>query len=615
MNHVQASPTVGNGLPRRDRGDIPIQCQWDLTDLFPDNASWKNTKTEVSQSIQSFSSYAGKLSCGATELLKCLELMSRISCQLRQLGSYASMSSDVDTRDAEKMGMKQEMGPLYAEFESAASFVEPEILQVGKDKIESYIQQESGLSPYHHYFHDLFRRAPHTLSPREEKIVADAGLMMDGPSTIFNIFSNAEFPYPEIEMSSGNRVLLDPASFSYYRVVSPRPDRETIFNAFLGRLHEYRRTFGAQLYASTNTHLFQMKARHYSSTLESALNSNNIPPAVYHNLIARVNCHLSTFHRYLTLRSKLLGLDQLHYYDLYAPLVPGIDLRYSFEEAQKTVLSSLVPLGEDYRFVIQKAFTERWIDVYPSPGKRSGAYSNGSAYDVHPFILMNYNGLFSDLSTLTHELGHTLHSYFSNKTQPFPTADYSIFVAEVASTFNESLLIEHLLGTIADRKIRLSLLGHYLEGFKGTLFRQTQFAEFELQFHQLVEKGEALTGDMLCDLYQSLTRKYYGHSEGICVVDEPVQAEWCFIPHFYYNYYVYQYATAFTASSVLAGQVLAGDSRTLSRYLMFLSSGGIDYPIDLLKRAGVDLTTSYPFELALKKMNRIMDEIEELSTP
>jgi oligoendopeptidase F len=615
MKHVQAAPAVGNGLPRRDRGDIPLQCQWDLTDLFPDNENWKNAKSEVSQSIQLFSAYAGKLSCGAMELLKCLELMSQISRQLRQLGSYASMSSDVDTRDAEKMGMKQEIGPLCAEFEAAASFVEPEILQIGKETIESYLRQESGLSHYHHYFHDLFRRAPHTLSPREEKIVANASLMMDGPSTIFNIFSNAEFPYPEIDLSSGNRVLLDPASFSYYRVVSPRPDRETIFNTFLGKLYEYRRTFGAQLHASTNTHLFQMKARHYSSTLESALNPYNIPHAVYHNLIALVNRNLSTFHRYLTLRSKLLGLDQLHYFDLYAPLVPGVEMRYSFEEAQKTVLRSLLPLGEEYGHVIQKAFTDRWIDVYPSPGKRPGAYSNGSAYDVHPFILLNYNGLFSDLSTLTHELGHTLHSYFSNKTQPFPTADYSIFVAEVASTFNESLLIEHLLGTITDRKIRLSLLGHYLEGFKGTLFRQTQFAEFELQFHQLVEKGEALTGDLLCDLYQSLTRKYYGHSEGICVVDEPVKAEWCCIPHFYYNYYVYQYATAFTASSALAGQVLAGDSMALSHYHEFLASGGSNYPIDLLKKAGVDLTTPYPVELALKKMTRIMDEIEELSTP
>ena len=355
-----------------------------------------------------------------------------------------------------------------------------------------------------------------------------------------------------------------------------------------------------------------MRARSYGSSLESALDANNIPVQVYHSLVDNVDANLSTFHRYLKLRKRILGVDTLHYYDLYAPLLSGVELRYTIDESKQNVLASLAPLGPEYIAVTKKAFNERWIDVYPNGGKRNGAYSNGSAYDVHPYMLLNYNGKYDDMSTLAHELGHTMQSYLSNKAQPYPTADYPIFVAEVASTFNEALLIDHMLKTIKDDNVRLSLLGNYLEGIKGTVFRQTQFAEFELRIHDLAEKGEALTGDRLNELYREITRKYYGHDKGVCIVDDEIKSEWSYIPHFYYNFYVYQYATAFTASAALSEQVLAGDKAATKRYVDFLSAGGSDYAIDLLKNAGVDMTTSQPFELTMKKMNRVMDEMEKI---
>jgi oligoendopeptidase F len=332
---------------------------------------------------------------------------------------------------------------------------------------------------------------------------------------------------------------------------------------------------------------------------------------VYTRLIDGVNHNLPTFHRYLKLRQRMLKVPELHYYDLYAPLVSSVDLNYTADEAEARVLEALAPLGSDYAAAAKRAFTERWIDLYPNDGKRAGAYSNGGAYDVHPYMLLNYNGKYTDVSTLAHELGHTMHSFYSNKTQPFATANYPTFVAEVASTFNEALLIEKMLKDIKDPAARMSLLGNYLENIKGTVFRQTQFAEFELRTHEMVEKGQALTGDALDQVYAEITRKYYGQDKGVCIVDDYVAHEWAFIPHFYRNFYVFQYATSFTASSALSEKV-HGDPAATKRYLTFLSSGGSKYPIDLLKDAGVDMTTDEPLDLTMKKMNRVMDEMEKL---
>jgi oligoendopeptidase F len=358
--------------------------------------------------------------------------------------------------------------------------------------------------------------------------------------------------------------------------------------------------------------LFVSRTRKYGSALEAALDGPNIPVSVYQRLVDGVNRNMASFHRYLRLRRQILGVDQLHYYDLYAPLVASVNLQYTPEEAEQLVLAAVAPLGAEYGSVIQRAFKERWIDLLPSDGKRSGAYSDGAAYDVHPYMLINYNGKYADVSTLAHELGHTLQSYFSNKAQPYPLASYPIFVAEVASTFNEALLIDHMLKTITDDDARLALLGNYLENIKGTLFRQAQFAEFELRIHEMGQKGQPIVGDALAKLYLDITKKYYGHDQGVCIVDDYVAHEWSFVPHFYRDFYVYQYATSFTASAALAEKVKAGDAAAIKRYLTFLSAGGSKYPIDLLKDAGVDMTTDEPLELTVKAMNRVMDEIDAL---
>jgi oligoendopeptidase F len=358
--------------------------------------------------------------------------------------------------------------------------------------------------------------------------------------------------------------------------------------------------------------IFYARARKYPTALEAALDSPNIPTTVYTRLLDGVNRHLPTFHRYLKLRQRMMKLPDLHYYDLYAPLVASVDLSYSIDEAQKLTLEALKPLGQEYAAASLRAFNQRWTDFYPTEGKRSGAYSNGGAYDVHPYMLLNYNGKYNDVSTLAHELGHTMQSYFSNKAQPFATANYPIFVAEVASTFNEALLIDYMLKTIKDDNTKLALLGNYLEGIKSTVFRQTQFAEFELRVHEAAEKGEPLTGEALDKIYIDITRKYYGHDKNVCIVDDYIQHEWSFVPHFYRNFYVFQYATSFTASAALSEKVMAGDQAALKRYLSFLSAGGSKYPIDLLKDAGVDMTTDEPLELTIKKMNRVMDEMDKL---
>src|SRR4030095_1176590 len=355
------------------------------------------------------------------------------------------------------------------------------------------------------------------------------------------------------------------------------------------------------------------KARKYNGNLDAALNGPNIPVSVYMRLIEGVNKHLPTFHRYLKLRKRMMGLtDDLHYYDLYAPLVSSVNLRYTPEEAQKLVLDAMAPLGTDYQATLRRAFSERWLDWQPTEGKVSGAYSNGGAYDVHPYMLLNYLGQYNDVSTVAHELGHTMQSYFSNKTQPYPTANYPTFVAEVASTFNEALLIDDMLKRIKDTPTRLSLLGNYLEGIKATVFRQTQFAEFELRMHEMGERGEPITGAALARLYLDITRKYYGHEQKVAIVDDYIAHEWSFIPHFYRDFYVFQYATSFTAAEALSAKVLAGDQDATQRYLTFLAAGGSKYPIDLLKNAGVDMTTDEPLDLTVKRMNEVMDEMEKL---
>lgn len=596
----------------RDRSKIPDKYKWNLTDLYPTDDAWKVAKKRLVGEIPVIARYQATLGSSAKQLLGCLDTLFHLSKDYSRLQTYAGLISDQDKRESKYLAMAQEMSQVGADFAAKSSFIEPEILKIDRARIESFLKEEKGMSVYRHYLDDILRRQAHTGTEGEEKIIADAGLMADGAQSIYSIFANAEFPYPEVTLSDGKSVKLDQATFSVSRMLPNRDDRQKVFSTFFAQLDAYGRTFATQLSANVNNHLFYMKARKYASCLESSLDANSIPVQVYQSLVDNVNKHLTTFHRYLKLRKRILGLDTLHYYDLYAPLLGDVTLNYTVEEAQKNILRGLQPLGKDYVATLERAFSQRWIDMYPTDGKRAGAYSNGSAYDVHPYMLLNYNGKYNDMSTLAHELGHTMQSYLSNRTQTYPTAGYPIFVAEVASTFNEALLIDDMLRTIKDDRIRLSLLGSFLENIKGTVFRQTQFAEFELAIHEAAEKGEALTRDKLNDLYAEITKKYYGHDAGICVVDDFVKSEWAFIPHFYYNFYVYQYATSFTASAALSEEVLAGNKTATTKFINFLSAGGSDYPIELLKSAGVDMTTSKPLDLTMQKMNRVIDEMEKI---
>ena len=452
----------------------------------------------------------------------------------------------------------------------------------------------------------------HTLGEKEENILAQAGLIEGNAADIFSVFKNAEMPRATVTLSDGKEVRLDDAGYALYRASENRDDRKKVFDAFFGSLEKFKMTYGTQLYGEVKEHVFNKNVRNYNSCVEAALDANNIPVEVYHQLIENTNKNLPTLWRYLKLRKRMLGVDTLHYYDLYAPLVKNVDLQYSYDDAKKLVENALGVLGSEYVTTVDKALNDGWIDVYPSKGKRSGGYSNGSAYDVHPYILLNYNGKYDDVSTLAHELGHTMQSYFSNKNQPYVNADYPIFLAEVASTANEAILMDYMLKQVKDPKEKLAILGNYLEGCKGTLFRQAQFAEFELKIHEMAEKGESLTGDKFSKLYLDLLKKYYGDAEGITKIDPLYAIEWAYIPHFYYNFYVFQYSTSFTASQALAEKMLHGGQGMVDKYLDFLSSGSSEYAIPTLKKVGIDMTTNGPFDLAVQKMNRTMDEMEAI---
>ncbi len=595
-----------------NRTEIDESYCWNLADIYASDAEWRKSKQLHERSLAAVESFRGKVCASASNLLDCLVLVSALSKEQMRLQCYSSMRSDEDTRDARALEMDQEIAQVGADFASRTAFIEPEILCTPWNMVEGLMKEEPGLLPYKHSLKDMFRRKKHTLSEPEERILAHSSLVADTPNSVYSIFSNAEFPFPEVALADGKTVRLDKSNFSIYRAAKNRDDRKEVFRAYFEKLYEFRRTFGAQLYAEVKKNMFYSKSRGYESALDRALDGSNIPEEVYRGLIANVRANLGTFHRYLDLRRRVMQIEQLHYYDLYAPTVPNVDLKFTFEEARDLTLASLKPLGKEYCEVAARAFEDRWFDVYPNQGKRSGAYSNGSVYDVHPYMLLNYNGKYDDVSTLTHELGHTMHSYLSNRSQPYVNSHYSIFVAEVASTFNEALLMDHMLQSISDDDVKLSLMMNYLDGARGTVFRQTQFSEFELSIHEAAEKGRSLTGDSLSELYDTLTHEYYGHDKAVCFVDEEIRSEWANIPHFYYNYYVYQYATSFTASSALSELVLAGDNDTLHKYLSLLSAGGSNYPIDLLKAAGMDMTSSKPFELTMKRMNRVMDEVEKI---
>jgi len=597
--------------PGRDK--IDGRYTWKLADLYRDVSEWRRAKQKILDRLEGLEKYQGRLGANASVLLEALEYYYGLEKETLRLFAYAMMLSDQDTRESVPLAMKQEMMQLETRLKSSAAFFEPEILAFQPEKLETYFVEKPGLEIYRQTIDDIYRRRAHTGNPAEEKLIAQAGLMSDTAHESFNILSNADLPYPMVSLSSGEKIRLDPTHYALHRISPVRDDRKTVFESFFSTLHLFRRTFGTQLYGEIKKNLFYRNVRRYRSCLECSLDQNNIPVRVYDALIDNVNRNLDTLYRYFRIRKKLMNLDQLKFYDTYPSLVQQVDQNYSYAEAESIIRGSLAVLGKTYLSGLEKSFSERWIDVYPTPGKKTGAYMEGIAYEVHPYILMNFKGKYSDVTTLAHELGHAMHSYFSNKHQPYVNSQYPIFLAEVASTVNEALLMANILGQTDNPDIRLSLLGEALEGFRGTLFRQTQFAEYELAIHKRVEAGEALTGDRFTEIYLEIFRKYSGHDKKIMEIDDLYGIEWAYIPHFYYNFYVFQYSTSFTAAQAIAEKILSGDRDIVPRYMKFLSGGRSGYAIPTLKKLGINMTGDEPFSITVRKMNEIMDEIEEIA--
>jgi oligoendopeptidase F len=595
------------------RGQIADKYKWNLAQIYQTEAEWQSKKAELGGMIAKFDEYRGQLGGSAEILWQGLDYSSKAFKEYMRLSAYASMTSDQDTRESQPQAMEQEIQQIGTKLGAASSFIEPEILSLDTEKLNGFIKNYPRLAEYAHYIQDIQRRKAHTLSQSEEEIIAQTSLISGTANNIYGIFKDADMPRPDFTLPDGKTIKLDDAAFTLHRYNPDQSFRKKAFEEFFGGYRKFERTFGMELYSQVKKDLFYKNVRKYETCLQAALDENNIPESVYHSLIKGVHENLPTLHRYLKLRQRMMGLDQLHYYDLYPSLVGKVELSYTVEEAQELIKTAMKPLGKPYVAVLDDAFKNRWIDMLPNTGKRSGAYSAGSAYDVHPFILMNYNGKYEDVSTLAHELGHTMHSYFSNKNQTFSNSHYPIFLAEVASTLNEALLIDHVMKQIKDAQQRLAILGNQLESYRTTLFRQTMFAEFELKIHELAETGKALTGEDLSAIYLDLVRTYYGQEQGVTQIDSLYGIEWAYIPHFYYNFYVFQYATSLCASAAISEKILKEGDTMRDLYLTkFLSAGGSDYAIPILKSVGVDMTTSEPFNMAMKKMETIMDEMEKI---
>jgi len=594
-----------------ERKNVPEKYKWNLSDLYKTEKDFLKSRENFQNNINAISKYKGKLGESSESLKNCLDTLFVLSKDYSKLTSYTSMNADQDLRNSDSQKLKNETTTVGREFASEVSFITPELVSLGEEKLKTFLKENKGLNIYKMFILDAIRTSKHTLSAQEEKLLSKTSVLASTPYNTYSIFSNTELNFPEITLSNGDKIKLSQAMYGKYRASQNPKDREIVFSNFFKTYKKYEGTIGTLLYSQVQKDWFYAKEKKYSSCVEAALDKNNVPTNVYTQLVNDINNNLKSLHRYLKLRKKMMGLDVLKYSDLYTSLVKEIDLKYSYNDSKNLLLKAMQPLGKEYVNALENGINSRWADIYPTEGKRSGAYSNGSAYDVHPFVLLNHNDDYDSISTFAHEFGHSMHSWFSNKYQPYATSDYSIFVAEVASTFNENLLNNYLVKHETDPLKKLFLLGNLLERIRATIFRQAMFAEFELKIHTAVENDKALTGKDFSKIYLEIVRKYYGHNEGICQVDDIYEIEWAFIPHFYYNYYVYQYSTGLIASTALAENVIEKKEGSVEKYLNFLKSGNSDYPINILAKAGADLTTSTPLETTMKVFNKTMDEIED----
>jgi oligoendopeptidase F len=590
------------------RDDIAQEYKWDLESIFPSDEDWENSYTTLQRRLPELEALKETLAQNGQALLTVLQKRDELFEGLESLFVYASMRKDEDTTNSKYQGMYDRAMQLVVSASTIASYIEPEILAIPQTTFDRFVQDTPGLGVYKHQLDDLNRKRPHVRSAEVEAILAAAGEISDAPDSIFSMIENADLRLPLIKDEEGAEVPLTKGNYLVYIRSTDRRVRKEAFEGMHTTFLKQRNTIATTLSSQVKGHIFYTRQRGYASSRERALAQYNIPVSVYDNLVETVDEHNYLLNRYMKLRKRLLHLDELHMYDLYVPMVEERADEVSYEEAREIVQAALAPLGEDYGEILKRAFKQRWIDVYETPGKRSGAYSGGG-YATHPFILLNFQNKRDSMYTLAHELGHSMHSYYTHSHQPFQYGDYTIFVAEVASTLNEGLLTEYLLRTSTDPAVRLAILNHSLEDLRGTLFRQTMFAEFEQQIHNQAEQGEPLTADMLSAMYHALNEKYYGAE---AVVDELIDIEWARVPHFYYNFYVYQYATGISAALALVQQIMQEGKPAVERYLQFLSSGSSDYSIELLKKAGVDMTSPEPVRQALKVFDTHLAEMEKL---
>lgn len=585
--------------------------RWNLADLYPTLEAWNADAARLDGGIKDFASCRGQLGRSAERLQRCLDALMELRKRHARLDVYAYEKLSEDTGVPASLELQQRAQLLETRIEEAAAFVKPEILKLGRKRVERLVAQRDGLKVYRHMLDNILRVAPHTLEEPSEQIVAAYGLTTDSPASIYRILANADMPWPKVKLADGTEVVVDHSGYERVRTSQNRADRKLVFDAYWGKWREFERTVGVSLYARLKVDAVNRKLRKYPDSISAALDRDRLPLAVYDALVAQANANLPTLHRYFRLRARMLGVHEMRYYDVYPPLVKS-DLKFPYARGRQLMVEALQPLGPEYVAALTKGLDSRWMDLYPRPRKQSGAHMAGAAYDVHPYVLMNYLDDYESVSTLAHEWGHAMHSYFANRTQAFVNADYAIFVAEIAAIVNEQLLVEHALKTARSDGERLLFLGSELESLRGTFFRQVMFAEFERAIHARVDRGDTLTGAEITRIYGELLRRYHGDAQGVVKIDELYCIEWAFVPHFYNPFYVFQYATSIAAASQIAGAILKGELGARERYFRLLSAGGSDYPHELVKAAGVDLATPAPYQALAARMNRIMDEIEAL---
>jgi oligoendopeptidase F len=590
-----------------ERSELSEKHTWDLESIYATDDDWEAAYEDVDARLADLEAYEGRLTESGETLLEALQLRDEIHREAEKVSAYARMRSDEDTRDQEYQALRARASSLMADVSSATSFFGPELQDCTREELQELVEEEPELATYEHYFDDVLRMKPHTRSAEVEELLSDLGDVLGAPSDAYSMLTDADLEFPTVEDPDGEAVEISQANFTKLLKEPDREFRQTVHESFFETLGDVRNTIGATMKNQVKKDVKLAEARNYDTAREAALDGANIPTEVYDNLVETVDDNLDKLHRHVDLKREALDVDEVQMWDLYMPIVDSESPEVPYEEAKEHVVEAVAPLGEDYQNRVADGLESRWVDVYENRGKRSGAYSGGT-YDTQPFILMNYQDDISSMFTLAHELGHSLHSQYTSEQQPYVYSDYEIFVAEVASTVNEALLVNHLLDTVEDDHFRKHILNEYLERFRSTLYRQTLFADVEHRLHSLAEDGEALTPDRVDEVYGERKEAYYANA----VVDDHIRREWMRIPHFYYNFYVFQYSTGISAAVALVQDILEEGQPAADRYLDFLKRGSSEYPLELLRAAGVDMSTSDPIERALDVYDERLEEAEEL---